>query len=102
MSPRRCLFSPVRVIAKNEETLGERVWKEYGKAVERRDLKKALKILEAVQVLENPRDNFRFVTDIQEEQEGQEEQEEEDKEASKYPSIDKTSNKDYNFEVPRD
>ena len=75
--PHRCLFLPLRVIAKSEESLGERVWKEYGKAVEKRDLKKALKILETVQILEKPRDNFRFVTDI--EQEEQEEEQEENK-----------------------
>jgi hypothetical protein len=39
------------------------VWREYGKAVEKKDLKKALRILEAVQVLEKPREDFRFATD---------------------------------------
>lgn len=35
-----------------EESVGERVWREYGKAVEKKDLKKALRILESVQVVE--------------------------------------------------
>lgn len=40
-----------RIVAK-EESVGERVWREYGKAVEKKDLKKALRILESVQVVE--------------------------------------------------
>lgn len=68
---RRCFSSrnttnSFKVIASKEETLGERVWREYGKAVERRDLKKALRILETVQVLEESRD-FPFADKTEEE-----------------------------------
>ncbi|MCO5582887.1 hypothetical protein L7F22_036788 [Adiantum nelumboides] len=70
-----------RVLAsfKQEERIGERVWREYGKALQKKDLKRALRILESVQMVEKWREQPSFL-DFQQEQEGGDEEEEEGEE----------------------
>lgn len=65
-----------RVIAsfKQEERIGERVWREYGKALQKKDLEKALRILEGVQVVEKWKEQPFFLGE--EEEEGEVEGEE--------------------------
>ncbi|MCO5550736.1 hypothetical protein L7F22_004227 [Adiantum nelumboides] len=68
-----------RVLAsfKEEERIGQRVWREYGKALQKKDLKRALRILESVQMVEKWREQPSFL-DLQQEQEGGNEDEEEE------------------------
>ncbi|KAI5068956.1 hypothetical protein GOP47_0015257 [Adiantum capillus-veneris] len=68
-----------RILAsfKQEERIGERVWREYGKAVRKKDLKRALGILESVQIMEKWREQPSFL-DLGQQQEEAEEEEEED------------------------
>ncbi|KAH7426596.1 hypothetical protein KP509_10G007600 [Ceratopteris richardii] len=68
-SPGQRFQRPVHASFKQEDKVGENIWRAYGKAVEKKDLKKALQILEKVQLVEDWRQSPTFLETQEQEDE---------------------------------